>query len=72
MLSEKAGLTLSQKQDVDFNRNALPNALVEAVDRMPELRFNTIIVDEGQDLKESWLDALKLTLGDLGTGRFYV
>lgn len=72
MFSEKAGLTISQKHDDDFYQNVLPNALVEAVDRMPDLRFDTVIVDEGQDFKDSWLDALKLALGDLDTGRFYV
>ncbi|WP_062348213.1 NERD domain-containing protein [Novosphingobium sp. CCH12-A3] len=71
-LSEKAGLPLPKKQDEDFYRDVLPNALVEAVDLLPELRFDTIIVDEGQDFKDSWLDALKLTLSNLDTGRFYV
>lgn len=71
-MSAEAGLTLSQKQDEALFRDVLANALVEAVDRKLTLRFDTIIVDEGQDFRDSWLDALKLTLCDLEAGRLYV
>ena len=70
--AEKAELDLPAARGEDFYKTVLPNALVEAVDLLPELRFDTIIVDEGQDFRDSWLEALKLTLEDLNTGRFYV
>lgn len=50
----------------------LPDALIAAVAKKPELGFDTIIVDEGQDFKDFWLGALKLTLKDNGLKRFYV
>lgn len=71
-LSAQAGLDIPKRQDADFFNEVLPNALVEAVDRMNSLRFDTVIVDEGQDFADSWLDALRMTLSDMDTGRFYV
>ncbi len=36
------------------------------------LGFDTIIIDEGQDFRDSWLNALRLTLKEPETGNFYV
>jgi Nuclease-related domain/AAA domain len=40
----------------------LPNALVEAVERRPDLRWEEIVVDEGQDFEENWWIALESAL----------
>lgn len=50
----------------------LPEMLLEAVGMQPDLRFDTIVVDEGQDFKDTWLDTLKLGLTDVEVGEFYV
>jgi hypothetical protein len=43
-------------------------------DRVDEIadRFDTIIVDEGQDFSQEWLDALRGLLRDPYAGRFYI
>lgn len=48
------------------------NLLLEAIEKRPELRFDAIIVDEGQDFRDMWLDTLKLCLSDIEKGGFYV
>lgn len=53
-------------------KTTLPEMLLEAVGGQPELRFDTIVVDEGQDFKDTWLDTLKLGLTDVEEGEFYV
>jgi hypothetical protein len=50
----------------------LPNALVEAMKARPELAFDAIVVDEGQDFQDGWLLALRLCLRDADCGSFYV
>lgn len=41
----------------------LPDALVEASDRLEE-RYDAIVIDEAQDLQDHWLAALMTLLGD--------
>jgi superfamily I DNA and RNA helicase len=40
------------------------DALLDAIELEPELRFDAIIVDEGQDFRESWWTALQMALVD--------
>lgn len=49
-------------QTREFFADTLPNALLEAVSAHPELRYDAIIIDEGQDFADEWLDALQLCL----------
>jgi superfamily I DNA/RNA helicase len=46
-----------------FFEQELPEALVQAVDELGEA-FDALIVDEAQDLRTDWLDALRYTLRD--------
>jgi len=42
-------------------------ALVEALDRLPSLRFDCIIIDEGQDFQEGWAENLLRFLKPAGS-----
>ena len=50
----------------------LPEALVEAVGSKPDLAFDTIVIDEGQDFRDSWLNALRLALKEGDETGFYL
>ncbi len=41
---------------------ALPAALDHAIDRLPDERFQAIVVDEGQDFELAWLESLSFLL----------
>lgn len=70
-LAVQAGIQLPTNAGQALFDTHLPEALIEAVGRKPELGFDTIVIDEGQDFRDSWLNALRLTLKD-GEGHFYV
>lgn len=71
-LAQKAGVELPSDGDQSVFDYLLPEALVEAVSKNPDLGFDTVIIDEGQDFRDSWLHALRLTINDPETGGFYV
>lgn len=71
-LAQKAGVKLPSDGDQSVFDHLLPEALVEAVSNNPDLGFDTVIIDEGQDFRDSWLHALRLTINDPETGGFYV
>ena len=50
----------------------LPMALLEAVADKPDLRFDAIIVDEGQDFPSTWWTALELAATRGSEGLMYV
>lgn len=56
----------------DFYDALLPNWLAEAAAQRPELRFDAIIVDEGQDFKRTFWNPLLDLLHDRERSRFYV
>lgn len=70
--AQKAGVELPSDGDQSVFDHLLPEALVEAVSNNPDLGFDTVIIDEGQDFRDSWLHALRLTINDPETGGFYV
>jgi hypothetical protein len=52
--AKKAGVSMRPARDQDeFYGSAMPNAMLEAIDRLGP-QFDAIIVDEGQDFKENW------------------
>ena len=71
-VAHKAGIDVPSDSSRKFFETILPEAFVEAVSQAPELGFDTVIVDEGQDFRDSWLHALRLALKDTETGCFYV
>jgi hypothetical protein len=56
----------------EFYERALPEALLEAVSVKEELKLDAVVVDEGQDFRDSWLTILRLCLKDSECGLFYV
>lgn len=71
-IAEQAGTSLPRNSGPEYFETLLPEALVEAVTSSPELGFDTVIIDEGQDFRDSWLNALRLCLRDMNDGEFYV
>ncbi|PYE22636.1 uncharacterized protein DUF2075 [Rhizobium sp. PP-CC-3A-592] len=71
-LAEQSGTSLPKNVGPEYFNTLLPEALIEAVMESPELGFDTIIVDEGQDFRDSWLNALRLCLRDVPDSEFYV
>lgn len=57
--------------DQDFWANAHADALIAHRDGIAQ-RFDTIIIDEGQDFTEKWFTALEGLLEDPDSGRVYV
>jgi len=54
-----AGITFSDNADENILFDQLmPDALVKAAESLPELRYDEIIIDEGQDFRPNWLSAL--------------
>ena len=51
---------------------ALPGALLGAIDTLPDERFHAIVVDEGQDFEPGWLESLQFLLFEPETDVFWV
>jgi Nuclease-related domain/UvrD-like helicase C-terminal domain/AAA domain len=49
----------------------MPSYMEQATAALPEVRFDAIIVDEGQDFLDFWLDTLRKLLAD-DSGVFYI
>lgn len=71
-IAEQSGTPLPRNSGPEYFETLLPEALVEAVTSSSELGFDTVIIDEGQDFRDSWLNALRLCLRDINTGEFYM
>lgn len=71
-LAQRAGVELPSYGDQSVFDHFLPEALVEAISNNPDFGFDTVIIDEGQDFRDSWLHALRLTIRDPESGGFYV
>ena len=71
-LAEKASIELPANAGQALFDTLLPEALMEAVGGRFDLGFDTIIIDEGQDFRDSWLNSLRMILKDAGEQRFYV
>ena len=72
MVAQEAGITLPVSSGQALFDTHLPEALVNAVGKIADLGFDTIVIDEGQDFRDSWLNALRLILKEGGESRFYV
>lgn len=56
----------------DFYDNVLPGQFSNAIDRFPESRFDTIVVDEGQDFTDTWWVTLEMLLADPASSRLRI
>lgn len=59
-------------RDVKQADGAWGNTLLEALGKLPEERFDAIVVDEGQDLDEGWIEGVETLLRDPAEGVLYV
>jgi hypothetical protein len=46
----------------DLHENILPELLLDSASRLPSLRYDTVVVDEGQDFRAHWWPALESVL----------
>lgn len=70
-ISRQAGISApSGISERELYESALPNALYFAMETQPALRWDTVIVDEGQDFRDDWWIALDACL--LPDGRIRV
>lgn len=55
-----------------YFRETHPRLLLDALDRLPERRFDAIVVDEAQDFWPAWWEPLQLSLADPSDGILYL
>lgn len=72
-LAKQAGVAVPKtKTSADLYDEILPQTFLEALVKEENLRFDAVIVDEGQDFRADWLAALRLSLRDGDKSIFYV
>jgi hypothetical protein len=74
-MCQQAGIQLDEPPEsgrAAFYRNQLPNGLLAAIDKRPDLRFDAVIIDEAQDFEESWWVPIELLLNDTQISPLYV
>jgi superfamily I DNA/RNA helicase len=70
-LAAEAGIPLENKDDVTYFGEELPMALMEAADQL-QLRYDAIVVDEGQDFQDNWWASLQYLLQHPEESIFYI
>lgn len=60
------------ERNSEFFDHQLPGLLVSGLSSLPNRRYAAIIVDEGQDFADGWLECLELALIDDEQATFYV
>lgn len=73
-MARRAGLPFEEPTGPghqDFWETTAPNLLVDALERLPEARYDAIVVDEGQDFMLDWWTCLDLSLKEGGEGTLY-
>jgi superfamily I DNA and RNA helicase len=71
IMAQEAKISLPEADEIFFSET-LPFALEEAMKKREDLKFDAVIVDEGQDFKELWWMVLESVLKDPENGTFYV
>jgi len=73
-IAAEAGLSLPSRVERtgDFFDRQLPELLVSGLSKLPSRRFAAIVIDEGQDFHDSWLEILELALADDENSTFYI
>jgi hypothetical protein len=70
-LAQRASVLPEKRDDDAFFNQQLPEVLVEAADALA-VRYDAIIVDEGQDFGENWWIPLQMLLRDRDDGILYI
>jgi hypothetical protein len=68
----EAGLEQPSGSDDQLFRELYPTACIQALKMIPGYRFDTIIIDEGQDFQPLWLTALNTALTEKSGGKMRV
>ncbi len=72
-LATRAGIGLTKRHgEQDYWDTELPQALADAVEALPEQRYDAIVVDEAQDIDAVWWLPLLDLLADRERGRLFV
>jgi hypothetical protein len=71
-MAQEAGQHLDQKLGREFFDEVLPEALISATEILPHIKYDVIIVDEGQDFLEHWWVALEGLLKDSSKSKLRV
>jgi len=72
LMARQAGIPISGANERELYENALPNALYQAMETKPSLKWDTIIVDEGQDFHADWWIAIDACLQADGALRVFL
>ena len=70
-VATEANITIPDKNS-DKYWEEVPYILLDALEKNPDTRYDAIIVDEGQDFKDEWLESLEGCLKDRDNGFFYI
>ncbi len=70
-LAQRAGVLPVRRNDRRFFDQQLPEALMDAADAL-DIRYDAVIVDEGQDFHEDWWIPLQTLLHDPDHGILYI
>ena len=70
-LAKRANVLPVSEDDEKFFSRQLPEALMEAADAL-EVSYHAIVVDEGQDFRDSWWLPLQMLLRDPDNGILYI
>lgn len=73
--ADEAGVHLPEIDDESAPsvfREEMPEALLQAMEALPALRYDAIVVDEGQDFEDTWWIALERSLVDSDYGILYI
>lgn len=63
---------LPKEHDDSFFRDSAPELMEEALDRLPDERWDAVLVDEGQDFLELWWIPIEKMLRDPKAGPLFV
>lgn len=70
---KRAGIPwLNAGKDPEFWKSAAPRLFEQALDRLPENRFDAVVVDEGQDFESEWWDGLEMVNRRMTDGALFV
>ena len=68
-----AGLSLpANRNSQSYYDKELPELLLEAMTNQPELKYQAVIIDEGQDFTEHWLQTLESAVDETESSTLYI
>jgi hypothetical protein len=71
-MMNQAGIECHDKRDATFFRETIPGLMLDALDQLPEHRYDAIIVDEAQDFEDSWWEPIQFLLRDMEQSILYI